>query len=283
MDLDKEDDDDVEEGEQEQVQVQEQEQKQEVKAPHDDKDEQKEDKPTIDSEPSPSIQPETHSQVLETDKFDTLVELEVIPEDQQEPYETIADAESEIMEKDVTVEEIKINATEIEQVVEKAMSMTEEAPEEQPQPASSEDIPNNDNDNDNDIQNQRVVSNESISNESISNESISNLSSWDVASETVASVAIQCLTRDKDMELSYVAILSAVTVLQGDRSASQPSTKESKGRVAGMYDQLFSIMCGDVFDSLDKETGRQGAMAPDALYTLLYNAVLQAGYQLKVN
>ncbi|KFH69075.1 hypothetical protein MVEG_05877 [Podila verticillata NRRL 6337] len=210
----------------------------------------------LDKENDDDVEEREQEQILEADKFDTPVELEAIPEEQREPDEAIADAEPEIMEKDINMKEIKINAAEIGQVAEKAMSVMEETKsQEQPQPASSQDI---------------------------SNESLSNLPSWDVASETVATVAIQCLTRDKDMELSYVALLSAVTVLQRDKSASQPSTEEAKERVAGMYDQLFSIMCGDVFDSLDKETARQGAMAPEALYTLLYNAVLEAGYQLKL-
>ncbi|KAG0345271.1 hypothetical protein BG004_003825 [Podila humilis] len=112
-----------------------------------------------------------------------------------------------------------------------------------------------------------------------SNEAVSNLSSWSAASETVATVAIQCLTRDKDMELSYVAILSAVTVLQ--EKNDEDASNEVKAQVEGLYDQLFSTLCGSMSESMDKETIRQGAMAPEALYSMLYNAVLQAGYNLK--
>ncbi|KAG0353768.1 hypothetical protein BG005_007016 [Podila minutissima] len=264
MDHGKEDDpDNVEEREHEQEQE---------KTPHDDKnDEYKEVKPiSIASEPLPSIQAGTHAP--ETKNLDTAaVEVAAILEEQQEPVETIDETQPEAMEKEDTVEEFKINATEADQVVEKAKFMVEAEPEEQqPQPETpSQDTFSN---NDNYIQNRRVISNESIS----------NLPSWDAASETVATVAIQHLTQGKDMELSYVAILSAITVLQGDKSVSEPSTEEAKEKVAGMYDQLFSIMCGGVSESLDKETSRQGAMPPDALYTLLYNAVLQAGYQLKL-
>ncbi|KAG0030129.1 hypothetical protein BGZ82_007581 [Podila clonocystis] len=267
MDHAKEDDlDDIEEREQEQEhQI----------TPHDGKkDDHKQDKPiSIASEPLPSIQAENQT-VSETNNFDTsAVELEAIPEEQQELDETIDETKPEAMEKEITVKEIKTTTTENDQDEEKTKSTVEDEPEEQqPQPEtpSQDDLHNNDNNIS--IQNQRVISNESIS----------NLPSWDAASETVATVAIQCLTRDKDMELSYVAILSAVTVLQGDRSASKPSTEEAKEKVASMYDRLFSIMCGGISKRLDKETAQQGAMAPDALYSLLYNAVLQAGYQLKL-
>ncbi|KAG0025105.1 hypothetical protein BGZ81_007413 [Podila clonocystis] len=266
MDYAKEDDlDDIEEREQEQ--------EYEI-TPHDGKkNERKQDKPiSIASESLPSIEAENQT-VSETSNLDTsAVELEVIPEEQQELDETIDETKPEAMEKEITVEEIKITATENDQDEEKTDSTVEDEPEEQqPQSVtpSQDDLSNS---NDKYIQNQRVISNESIS----------NLPSWDAANESVATVAIQCLTRDKDVELSYVAILSAVTVLQGNKSASEPSTKEAKEKVASTYDRLFSIMCGTISESLDKETAQQGAMAPDALYSLLYNAVLQAGYQLKL-
>ncbi|KAF9311970.1 hypothetical protein BG003_006768 [Podila horticola] len=260
MDHDKEDElDGVEERDLEQDQD---------KTLHDDKHEHTEDRlTTVISEPSPSIQSETHT-LHETNNIDiATVEHEVISEEQPESDETIHEVQPAATKKESTAEEIKVNVTEYDQVAEKAMSMVEVEPAEQ---QSQSETPNHDAVFD--IQNQRVISNESIS----------NLPSWDAASETVATVAIQCLTRDNDMELSYVAILSAVTVLQGDKSTSQPSTEEAKEKVAGMYDQLFSIMCGDVSKSLDKETARQGAMPSDELYTLLYNAVLQAGYKLKL-
>ncbi|GJJ74349.1 hypothetical protein EMPS_06707 [Entomortierella parvispora] len=117
------------------------------------------------------------------------------------------------------------------------------------------------------------------------------ISSWDMASESVATVALQCLSKDKDMELSYVAILSAMTVLQTDQE--QPSTLdehtvtlsdeaiESKRRVAGYFSQILSLMCVPAtVEGLGKEIQQQGVMAPESLYSQFYGSIQQAGYEL---
>ncbi|KAF9137122.1 hypothetical protein BGX30_010536 [Mortierella sp. GBA39] len=138
-----------------------------------------------------------------------------------------------------------------------------------------------------------IVSSASHNDNSISTstESQPNLSSWDVASERVATVALQCLTKDKDMELSYVAILSAITVLQSKdhqpdfEDLDQPLTAETKAykaKVAAAYSQILDILCkSEVADSLGKETLRQGVMAPEELYAQLYGSIQQAGYDLQ--
>ncbi|KAG0217658.1 hypothetical protein BGX33_009943 [Mortierella sp. NVP41] len=118
------------------------------------------------------------------------------------------------------------------------------------------------------------------------------LSSWDVASERVATVAVQCLTKDKDMELSYVAILSAITVLQSKEDqvpdlddSDRPLSAEAKAfkaNVAASYSQILDILCKpDLADSLGKETLRQGVMAPEELYAQFYGSIQQAGYDLQ--
>ncbi|KAF8946203.1 hypothetical protein BGZ47_001091 [Haplosporangium gracile] len=127
---------------------------------------------------------------------------------------------------------------------------------------------------------------------SASTESQPILPSWDVASEKVATVALQCLTKDQEMELSYVAILSAITVLQSkedhqpdfealDRPLSA-EVKAYKTKVAASYSQILAILCkSDVADGLGKETLRQGVMAPEELYAQLYGSIQQAGYDLE--
>ncbi|KAF9945771.1 hypothetical protein BGZ72_000986 [Mortierella alpina] len=117
------------------------------------------------------------------------------------------------------------------------------------------------------------------------------LSSWDIASEHVATVALQCLDKDKDMELSYVAILSAMTVLQSkddhspdedDNVAIRDDVQEARLGVAALYSQILRIMCrSDIADSLSKEIVRQGTMAPEELYAQLYGSIQQAGYGLQ--
>ena len=95
------------------------------------------------------------------------------------------------------------------------------------------------------------------------------------------------------MELSYVAILSAITVLQGKEDyqpdfedLDQPLTAEMKAyktKVAAAYSQILDILCkSEVADSLGKETLRQGVMAPEELYAQLYGSIQQAGYDLLV-
>ncbi|GJJ75338.1 hypothetical protein EMPS_07696 [Entomortierella parvispora] len=135
---------------------------------------------------------------------------------------------------------------------------------------------------DNYLQNRRVISSESVA----------NLHSWDVASETVVMVAIQCLTKDKDMELSYVAILSAINVLNSKKEHEQVQCDdgveneqvkvENRNRVGAMYSQLVRIMTAPVMsESLTKEIERQGAMTADALYLQLYQAIVGAGFPLR--
>ena len=120
------------------------------------------------------------------------------------------------------------------------------------------------------------------------------ISSWDMASESVATVALQCLSKDKDMELSYVAILSAMTVLQTDQEQSSSldehtqtlssGAAESKRRVAGYFSRILSLMCvpGTV-EGLGKEIQQQGVMAPESLYSQFYGSIQQAGYDLDVS
>ncbi|KAF9931607.1 hypothetical protein FBU30_009880 [Linnemannia zychae] len=117
------------------------------------------------------------------------------------------------------------------------------------------------------------------------------ISSWDIASERVATVALQCLTKDMDMELSYVAILSAITVLQS-KEDQQPEyedinvspcakVKSFRDTVASSYSQILDILCkSDIADKLGKETLRQGVMAPEELYAQFYGSIQQAGYDL---
>ncbi|KAF9572726.1 hypothetical protein EC968_009541 [Mortierella alpina] len=129
------------------------------------------------------------------------------------------------------------------------------------------------------------------------------LSSWDIASEHVATVALHCLDKDRDMELSYVAILSAMTVLQSkhdhpdkdgsmaarddhsekdDSVAVRDDLQDARLGVAALYSQILRIMCRpDVAEGLSKEVLRQGTMAPEALYTQLYGSIQQAGYSLQ--
>ncbi|KAI1319144.1 hypothetical protein EDD11_004787 [Mortierella claussenii] len=126
-------------------------------------------------------------------------------------------------------------------------------------------------------------------------DSAPSLPSWDVASEHVATVALQCLSRDKDMELSYVAILSAITVLQSKQDQSPLEEDQfdeqtnhylqgARNKVARTYSQIMSIMCrSKVAEDLGKETLRQGVMSAEALYTQFYGSIQQAGYDLEDN
>ncbi|KAF9581602.1 hypothetical protein BGW38_001328 [Lunasporangiospora selenospora] len=108
---------------------------------------------------------------------------------------------------------------------------------------------------------------------------------WDIASETVATIALKCLSVDRDMELSYVAILSVLTVLQ-EKPAQEVNgddpcemAREFKAKVAGIYADILEIMCDpSVVEGLGKETAQQGLMSAESLYTQFYNATQQAGY-----
>ncbi|KAG0226077.1 hypothetical protein BGW41_004276 [Actinomortierella wolfii] len=116
----------------------------------------------------------------------------------------------------------------------------------------------------------------------ISNESISNLPSMDVASDTVATVAIQCLERDKDMELSYVAILSAITVLKQRRDDSTPISVDQMHSISAKYSHLIQLCTQDSMRlGLEEETMRQGVLTTESLYFQLYQSILEAGFQLE--
>ncbi|KAF9130318.1 hypothetical protein BGW39_003243 [Mortierella sp. 14UC] len=90
-----------------------------------------------------------------------------------------------------------------------------------------------------------------------------------VASERVVIGAIQCLTESKDMELSYVSPLSAITVLdsrdwEGERAVAEVKEKGMvllgiEDSVGKQYAELLGIMTrAEVAEGLEKETLRQG-------------------------
>lgn len=128
--------------------------------------------------------------------------------------------------------------------------------------------------------------------------------SWSSASERVVMGAIRCLTETKDMELSYVSLLSAITILNSRHTDNNDHERVDGGEptvvvlegvsevaaaigaedpVEKLYTQLLGIMTRpNVVEDLDKETMRQGAISPDALYIRLYKAILNAGYRLQV-
>lgn len=133
----------------------------------------------------------------------------------------------------------------------------------------------------------------------------SQFNSWSRASERVVMGAIQCLTETKDMELSYVSLLSAITVLN-----SRYTDCDDHGRVYGsestlkapenmravvaaaigaedpvgkLYAQLLGILTRpSVVNDLEKEIVHQGVISSDVLYIRLYNSILNAGYHLQV-
>ncbi|KAG0036504.1 hypothetical protein BGZ82_004131 [Podila clonocystis] len=103
----------------------------------------------------------------------------------------------------------------------------------------------------------------------------------------VATSAIQCLTKAKDMELSYVAILSAINTL-----TTHNDSTDIKGDAARMnararhVEKLYSILLRimtqkTVADRLGQETVRQGDLTPEALYLQLYSGIL-ANYRLQI-
>lgn len=120
--------------------------------------------------------------------------------------------------------------------------------------------------------------------------------SWKAASERVVIGVIQCLTETKDMELSYVSLLSTITVLNSrldhegvnDGEVGVPSVApveaiETDDPVGKLYAQLLSIMTRrGVVEGLIKETLRQGVLSQDTLYIRLYKAILNVGYHLQV-
>ncbi|KAF9991945.1 hypothetical protein BGZ65_012896, partial [Modicella reniformis] len=118
------------------------------------------------------------------------------------------------------------------------------------------------------------------------------LSSWEAASQRVATLTLQCLSKDKDMEMSYVSILSAMTVLQSKEDQSHGpddplqhvnrELSDPRRETAKMYSRILKIMCrSSVADELGKETLRQGIMSPEGLYTQFYGSIQQAAYDLE--
>ncbi|KAF8931358.1 hypothetical protein BGZ47_011872 [Haplosporangium gracile] len=126
--------------------------------------------------------------------------------------------------------------------------------------------------------------------------------SLSVSSERVLIGAIHCLTEAQDMELSYVSLLSAITVFNrrqgnsgsgGHEGVNDESVPENVNVVAAaqiraedpvgkLYAQLLGIMTrSSVAEDLSKETLRQGVISLDTLYIRLYKAILNAGYHLQ--
>ncbi|KAG0280551.1 hypothetical protein BGZ95_009674 [Linnemannia exigua] len=120
--------------------------------------------------------------------------------------------------------------------------------------------------------------------------------SWSVSTERIVMGAIQCLTESKDMELSYVSLLSAITVLNnrhgkenheeanGDRDLKRGVVVPlgAEDPLGKLFAQLLGIMMRiEVAEDLAKETMRQGVISPDLLYFRLYMAVENAGFQLQ--
>ncbi|KAG0026207.1 hypothetical protein BGZ81_006552 [Podila clonocystis] len=103
----------------------------------------------------------------------------------------------------------------------------------------------------------------------------------------VATSAIQCLTKAKDIELSYVAILSAINILNThndstDIKGDAPRMSARARRVEKLYSILLRIMTQkNVADRLGQETVRQGDLTPEALYLQLYSGIL-AKYRLQI-
>ncbi|KAG0219320.1 hypothetical protein BGX33_003595 [Mortierella sp. NVP41] len=119
--------------------------------------------------------------------------------------------------------------------------------------------------------------------------------SWKVACEHVITIAIQCLTETKDMEQSYISLLSAITVLnsrQEDSNGEDDTQADmdtgvhvglgAYGPVGKLCAQLLGIMIqASVAGGLDKETLRQGVFSPVSLYIRLYMTIQNAGYHLQ--
>ncbi|KAG0260447.1 hypothetical protein BG011_001883 [Mortierella polycephala] len=114
---------------------------------------------------------------------------------------------------------------------------------------------------------------------------------WVVASEAAVTSAIKCLTGDKDVERSYVSILSAIDSLnrkkgvpEDDGSARQGAENGQTIRMAMSREcsTLLKIMTrSTIAHGLSKEVIHQGAISPNSLYLKLYNAMQNAGIQLQ--
>ncbi|KAG0334549.1 hypothetical protein BG000_008233 [Podila horticola] len=111
--------------------------------------------------------------------------------------------------------------------------------------------------------------------------------SWHNTNAVVVTSAIQCLTKAKNMELSYVAILSAINILTTHNNSTdikEDATRmnASVRHVEKLYSILLRIMTQkDIADRLGQETVRQGDLTPEALYLQLYSGIL-ASYNLQI-
>ncbi|KAF9353997.1 hypothetical protein BGX26_008247 [Mortierella sp. AD094] len=117
------------------------------------------------------------------------------------------------------------------------------------------------------------------------------------ASEKVVRNTIKCLVKDNDMELSYISILSAINVLnskhdqESDKLPTVPShirkmhqsiRKEARDKIGKLYSKLLKVMTrSGIVEALSKDSLRQGAVTPEALYLKLYDAIQDAGYNLQ--
>ncbi|KAG0369731.1 hypothetical protein BC939DRAFT_500218 [Gamsiella multidivaricata] len=132
---------------------------------------------------------------------------------------------------------------------------------------------------------------------------------WEESSEWMVRNTIQCLLGDKNIEMSYVSILSTINVLQSkydqdpnrvvtlsrtdlsvrgedegmDRiEATATEAAVAERRVGKMYSKLLRIMMRcNVAEALAQEATRQRNINPTALYLQLYNAIQNAGYELQ--
>jgi len=104
--------------------------------------------------------------------------------------------------------------------------------------------------------------------------------SWEAASENVVRNTIRSLTEDKDMERSYVSVLSTINELgcrfDGDDSSNaSPATKADQ--LAPRSTKLLMILTrDDIVQALFQETRRQGVAAPHTLYFQLYHVPASA-------
>ncbi|KAF9192574.1 hypothetical protein BGZ50_008405 [Haplosporangium sp. Z 11] len=114
---------------------------------------------------------------------------------------------------------------------------------------------------------------------------------WIAASEAAVTDAIECLTRNKDMERSYASILSVINVLnrkkgvpEDDSSARRDTENAPTSRMAMDREcsTLLKIMTrGTITHVFSKEVKRQGDISPNSLYLKLYSAMQNAGIQLQ--
>lgn len=111
---------------------------------------------------------------------------------------------------------------------------------------------------------------------------------WHDTNAVVATSAIQCLTKAKDMELSYVAILSAINILATHHVSTDDKDDATRANAKARHvEKLYSILIRimtqkNISGRLGQETVRQGDLSPETLYLQLYSSVLAANYHLQV-